>query len=152
MDTSFVAALEKRAETMLPPGTVMCIECAGDVSGDRRLAALLEEIEEKGLRGEPLCAEPYETVVFSDRVLLRCGGCGRMDGLPRFAGIGRGQTEAQARRNALYALTLPPGKPDLRRGKPLCAMRFGQGPVEAVAYACAFNRAAYLHGVPENNG
>ena len=152
MDTSFVAELEKRAETMLPPGVVMCIECAGDVSGDRRLAALLEEIEEKGLRGEPLCAEPYETVVFSDRVLLRCGGCERMKELPRFAGIGRGRTEEEARGNALYALTLPPGRPDLRRGKSLCTMRFGQGPVEVVEYACAFNRAAYLHGLPEYDG
>ena len=148
MDTSFVEQLEARAKTMLPPGIVMCIECAGDVSGDRRLAALLEEIERRGVNGEPLCAEPCETVVFDDRVLLRCGGCGRMDELPRFAGVGRGQTEEQARRNALYALTLPPGKPDLRRGKPLSVMRYGEGPVEVTETACAFNRAAYLHGLP----
>lgn len=149
MDTSFVDTLEKRAQTMLPPGIVMCIECACDVSGDRKLEALLEEIRQKGLRGEVLCPEPYQTVVFEDRILLRCSGCERMDKLPRFQGIGRGRDEDEARKNALYALTLSPGRPDLRRGKPLSIMRYGEGSAEASAVSCAFNRAAYLYNLPE---
>ena len=147
MDTSFVDALEKRAKTMLPPAVVMCVECAGDATGDAKLIGLLEEIEKKGVDKEPLCDRPYEVIVFSDRVLLRCSGCGRMDALPRFKGIGRGRDEAEARKNALYALTLPPGRPVLT-GNTLSVMRFGKGPVEAEIYACVFNRAAYLHGLP----
>lgn len=148
MDTSFVDALKKRAMTMLPPATVMCIECAGDASGDPKLIALLDEVERKGLSGIPLCGEPCEPIVFDDRVLLRCGGCARMGELPRFAGIGRGRDEAEARRNALYALTLPPDHPNARAGGCLAAMEYGSGPVVDVQYACAFNRAAYLHGLP----
>ncbi len=145
METSFVEALEKRAAVMLPPAVMMCIECAGDATGDPALLALLEEAEGRGLRGEPLCDEPYETVVFEDRVLLRCAGCARMASLPRFAGIGRGRDGDEARRNALYALTLPPGR---AAGGCLGVMRYGEGPAEVTEYACAFDRAAYLHGVP----
>lgn len=148
MDTSFVAALEKRAETMLPPAAVMRVECAADATGNQNLAALLDEIEQKGLRGEPLCPEPYETIVFADRVLLRCAGCPRMDALPRFAGIGRGADAAEARKNALYALTLSPDHPNAQRPGCLAAMQYGEGPIEDIQYACAFNRAAYLHGLP----
>jgi len=100
------------------------------------------------VRGESLCGEPYETVVFSDRVLLRCGGCARMEAMPRFMGIGRGADGAEARKNALYALTLPVDREGRRRAGCLAAMRFGEGPVEAVEFACAFNRAAYLNGLP----
>ena len=148
MDTSFVEALEKRAKTMLPPATVMRIECAADATGDPKLAALLDEVEQAGLRGEPLCAAPCETVVFDDRVLLRCGGCARMDELPRFAGIGRGRDEAEALQNALFALTLSPDHPNAHRDGCLAAMACGDGPIERVLYACAINRAAYLHGLP----
>ena len=143
MDTTFVEALEKRARTMLPPATVMLIECAGDASGDPALERLLEEVEGRGLRGEALCEEPYETVVFHDRVLLRCGGCPRAETLPRIAGIGRGRDEAEARRNALYALTLPLDRPNARADGCIAAMRWGQGPREDVQYACILNRAAY---------
>ena len=148
METSFVERLEKRAKTMLPPGIVMCVECAADASGDPLLTALLEKIEQRGLRGEPLCREPCRTIVFEDRVLLLCEGCERMGRLPRFKGVGYGRTQAEAERNALYALTLPPGRPDPRPGHCLAVMRYGHGPVEEVRYACVFNRAAYLHGLP----
>lgn len=148
MDTSFVAALEKRAKTMLPPATVMRIECASDATGDPALTALLDEVEQKGLRGEDLCTEPCETVVFEDRVLLRCGGCERMDELPRFAGIGHGRDAAEARRNALFALTLSPDHPNAHRTGCLAAMEYGEGPVEDIRYACPINRAAYLRGLP----
>ncbi len=143
MDTSFVEVLENRARTMLPPATVMLIECAGDASGDPGLAALLEEVQQKGLRGQDLCGEPYETVVFDDRVLLRCGGCERAKSLPRIAGIGRGETPAEARRNALYALTLPLDKPSVRMKGCIAAQHWGQGPVEDIQYACVINRVAY---------
>mgnify|MGYP007101932302 CR=1 FL=1 len=144
MDTSFVDALEKRARTMLPPATVMLIECAGDRTGDPALIALLEEVQGKGLRGEPLCVEPCETVVFPDRVLLRCGGCSRQRSLPRVAGIGRGHTKEEARRNALYALTLPLDRPNTRRAGCIAAQSYGDGPVRDVQYACVLNRVAYL--------
>ena len=147
METDIIEALENRAECMLPPAVMMYIECAGDATGDLTLLALLEEAEEKGLRGEPLCEEPHETVIFDDRVLLRCRGCARAALLPRFAGIGRGRDRDEARRNALYALTLPPDRTIHRKGC-LGAMRYGKGRCEEVRYACAFNRAAYLHGVP----
>ena len=147
MDTSFVARLEKRAKTMLPPAVVMCVECAGDASGDEKLIALLEEIEKKGVRGEELCSEAYETVAFEDRVLLRCSGCARGKALPRFRGIGYGKNEAEAKQNALYALTLSPGRPNAN-GPFLSEMRFGEGPYSAEETACVFNRAAYLHGLP----
>ena len=144
MDTSFVAALEKEAGVRLPPATVMKLECAGDASGDPALLALLEEIQEKSLRGEPLCAEPYEAVVFEDRILLRCGGCPRMEELPRVAGIGRGRTPEEARRCALYALTIPLDKPGPSRPGCLSAHVWGEGPLEDVQYACILNRVAYL--------
>ena len=133
MDGSLVEALEKRARSMLPPASAMAVECAAD-GGDKACAALLAHIVDCGLRGKDLCAEPYETVVFGDRVLLRCGGCPRKRSLPGRAGTGYGQTEAEARRNALYALTLPADKP---------ARSWGEGPVRAEETACVFNRAAY---------
>ena len=144
MDTSFVERLENRARTMLPAATVMLLECAGDASGDPALTALLSEIQGKGLRGEPLCPEPYDLVVFHDRVLLRCHGCPRQKDLPRLVGIGHGQTEEEARQNALYALTLPMDKRNTRphRGC-LATQSYGEGPVEIVETACIINRAAY---------
>ena len=143
MDTSFVDVLIKRAQTMLPAATMMLLECAGDASGDPALISLLAEAQQKGLRGEPLCTEPWEAVVFDDRVLLRCHGCARQKDMPQVAGVGYGATEAEARQNALYALTLPMDKPNLRRKGCLAAHRYGSGPVEAVETACVFNRAAY---------
>lgn len=142
MDTSFVERLKKRAETMLPPATVMRIECAAD-GGDKAMETLLAEVQQKGLRGELLCKEPCETIVFSDRVLLRCAGCEREKILPRIAGIGHGNTEAEARRNALYALTLPLDKPNTRLGGCVAAQTWGEGPVTDVQYACILNRVAY---------
>ena len=142
METSFVEALEKRAACMLPPATVMRIECLSD-AGNAAMTALLDEVQGKGLRGELLCAEPYETVVFDDRVLLRCGGCPRMDKLPRVAGIGFGRSEAEARRNALYALTLPLDHPNAKWKGCLAAQAWGDGPVRDVQIACILNRAAY---------
>ena len=145
MDTASVDTLEKRAQTMLPPATVMKLECAGDASGDPMLLALLEEIQKKGLLGESLCAEPCETIVFDDRVLLRCRGCERMAALPRVAGIGRGRDEAEARRRALYALTIPLDEPGAALPDCLTAHVCGNGPVEDIQYACILNRVAYLH-------
>ena len=142
METSFVEALEKRAACMLPPATVMRIECLSD-AGDAAMTALLDEVESKGLRGEPLCTEPYETVVFDDRILLRCGGCPRMETLPRVAGIGRGRDAAEARRNALYALTLPLDHTNAAWSGCLAAQTWGDGPVRDVQLACILNRAAY---------
>ena len=127
---------------MLPPATVMRIECLSD-AGDAAMTALLDEVQDKGLRGEPLCTEPYETVVFDDRVLLRCGGCPRMDALPRVAGIGYGRDAEEARRNALYALTLPLDRPNAAWKGCLAAQAWGEGPVRDVQIACLLNRAAY---------
>ena len=143
MDTSFVDRLENRAKTMLPAATVMAIECAGDASGDANLIALLAEVQEKGLRGEPLCDAPYDRIVFDDRVLLRCRGCPRLNKLPKVAGMGYGETETEARQNALYALTLPLDKPSARKKGFLAVQRHGNGPVEAIETACAINRVAY---------
>ena len=143
MDTTFVEALEKRARTMLPPATVMRIECLSD-GGDETMTALLDEVQGKGLRGEDLCREPYETVVFDDRVLLRCGGCPRMESLPRIAGIGRGQDADEARRNALYALTLPMDHPNARWDGCRIAQTWGEGPVQDVQIACILDRTACL--------
>lgn len=143
MDTSFVEPLKKFAETMLPPATVMLIECAGDRTGDPVLLDLLDEVEEKGLRHEALCTEPYETVVFSDRVLLRCAGCPRMETLPRIAGIGYGADAGEARQNALYALTLPLDHPNARYDGCIAALQWGDGPVRDVQLACILNRVAY---------
>lgn len=143
METSFVERLINRARTMLPPATMMLLECRADATGDPGLASLLEEAEEKGLRGEDLCAEPWEPVVFEDRVLLRCGGCGRAKALPRIAGIGFGQDEAQARRNALYALTLPMDHPNAAYPGCAAAQAWGEGPVKDVQISCIFDRVAY---------
>lgn len=133
MDRSLVERLEKRARSMLPPASVMAVECAAD-GGDKKSAALLEFILDCGLHGKELCPKPYETVVFSDRVLLRCAGCPRMEALGTAEGVGFGQTEAEARQNALYALTLPTDK-KLRH--------WGEGPVRITERACVFNRVAY---------
>lgn len=143
MDTSFVEALENRARIMLPPATVMLLECAADKSGDRFLSALLEELQQKGLRGESLCGEPYERIEFDDRVLLRCRGCQRAKRLPRLGGIGRGSTPQEARRNALYALTLSMDKPTARLPGCMAAHTWGQGDVEDIQFACIINRVAY---------
>lgn len=142
MDTSFVERLKKRAGTMLPPATMMKIECAAD-GGDKAMEALLSETQRKGLAGEPLCHEPCRAVVFSDRVLLRCDGCPREKSLPRVAGIGYGATEAQARENALYALTLPLDQANTRLSGCMAAQSWGTGPVKDVQYACILNRVAY---------
>ena len=142
MDTSFVERLKKRAETMLPPATVMKIECAAD-GGDETMGPLLEDIQRKGLEGKPLCQEPCQAVVFADRVLLRCYGCAREKTLPRVAGIGYGKTEEEARENALYALTLPLDHPNARLSGCVAALAWGEGPVKDVQYACILNRVAY---------
>ena len=144
MDTSFVDVLTRRACTMLPPATVMKIECAGDATGDLALLSLLEEVQGKGLRGEPLCLEPWEPVIFEDRVLLRCRGCSRMENLPRVAGIGRGRDGEEAHRNALYALTIPLDRPGTALPGCISAHIWGKGPAEDVQYACILNRTAYL--------
>lgn len=142
MDTSFVERLISRAQTMLHPATVMAVECAAD-NGDRAMEVLLAEVQQKGIRGEVLCEEPFETVLFSDRVLLRCGGCERAKSLPKIAGIGRGQTREEAYENALYALTLPIDKQNARKKGCFAAQTWGEGPVEDVQYACILNRVAY---------
>lgn len=142
METSFVERLIIRARTMLHPATVMAVECAAD-GGNKAMEPLLEEIQQKGLRGEDLCREPFETILFSDRVLLRCAGCERAKRLPKIAGIGRGYTEEEAQKNALYALTLPIDKPNTRKRGCFAAQTWGEGPIEDVQYACIFNRVAY---------
>jgi len=133
METSLVERLEKRARTMLPAETVMAVECAAD-AGDRRMQALFEQILDCGLHGKDLCAQPYDVVAFDDRVLLRCAGCPRFATLPKIKGVGYGKTAEEARRNALYALTLPADKK---------ARTWGEGPVRAVEVSCIFNRVAY---------
>lgn len=133
MDRSFVERLEKRARTMLPAETAMLVECRGD-GGDRACQILLEHIFACGLQEKELCPEPYETLVFDDRVLLRCRGCARQTELPQILGIGRGQTEEEARQNALYALTLPVGRWE---------RHWGEGPVQVQVESCVFNRVAY---------
>lgn len=143
MDTTFVEPLKKFAETMLPPATVMLIECAGDRTGDPVLLRLLDEVEEKGLKREALCTEPYDTIVFDDRVLLLCHGCPRMETLPRIAGIGYGSDAEEAERNALYALTLPLDHPNTRYKDCIAAQKWGEGPIRFVRLACIINRVAY---------
>ena len=143
METSFVEALEKRAACMLPPATVMRIECMAD-AGKPGMAALLEEVQQCGLRGDELCPEPCEAVIFDDRVLLRCGGCPRLRELPRVAGIGFGRDAAEARRSALYALTLPLDHPNARLDGCAAAQQWGEGPVRDEQITCILNRAAYL--------
>lgn len=133
MDRSFVEKLEKRARTMLPAETAMMVECRAD-GGDRSCEALLNHILRCGLMEEELCPEPYETVVFADRVLLRCQGCSRMAALPKILGVGWGETEEEARKNALYALTLPLGREE---------RHWGKGSVRAEVQSCIFNRVAY---------
>lgn len=142
MDTSFVERLIQRARTMLPPATVMAVECAFD-SGRKDMGPLLEEIQTCGLQGKDLCREPFEPILFPDRVLLRCAGCPREKTLPRIAGIGRGRTREEARQNALYALTLPLDRPTARKQGCFAAQMWGSGPVKDVQYACIFNRVAY---------
>lgn len=142
MDTSFVERLKKRAGTMLPPATMMKIECAAD-GGDKAMEALLAETQAKGLAGEALCGEPCRAVVFSDRVLLRCNGCPREKVLPRVAGIGYGHSTEEARENALYALTLPLDHPNASLSGCMAALAWGEGPVKDVQYACILNRVAY---------
>ena len=143
MDTSFVDRLLRRAERWLPAATVMALECAGDESGDPALQALLEQIQSGALAERALCGEPYEPVVFDDRVLLRCAGCPRAAALPKIAGVGRGRTEQEARRNALYALTLPLD----RYGRPgeglLAELSWGEGPVQVTEMSCVLDRVAY---------
>ena len=144
MDTSFVERLKKRAGTMLPAATVMMVECAADSGGGPAMVALLEEIQQKGLKNEPLCTELYDVLVFDDRVLLRCRGCSRQDELPKVGGIGRGQTEEEAEHNAYYALTLPMDKAPIRHRRGCMAIQvYGEGPVEVMKTACIFNRVAY---------
>ena len=143
MDTSFVERLINRAKTMLPAATVMAVECEGDKSGDPSLYALLDELQQKGLQNEPLCQEPFQPVVFEDRVLLRCHGCERLGSLPKVAGIGRGDTETEARQNALYALTLPLDKPGAHLDGYMAALCWGEGPVSVTETACIINRVAY---------
>ncbi len=144
MDTSFVERLENRAGTMLPPALVMAVECRADATGDPMWEELLAEVQEKGLRGQALCAEPYERVVFEDRVLLRCAGCDRGKRLPQIAGIGYGRDMAEARRNALYALTLPADHPNAKLPGCFLANAWGEGPVREVLVSCLYNRVAYL--------
>lgn len=143
MDTGLTEMLIRRAETMLPAATMMLLECAADSTGGPDLYALLAELQQKGLAGEALCTQPYESVVFSDRVLLRCRGCPRAAELPRIAGIGYGATKEEARQNALYALTLPMDKRTARQAGCLAAQQHGQGPVRVTETACIINRAAY---------
>ena len=143
MTPAVIQKLESRAVSMLPPAVMMCIECAADASGDPSLSDLLEEAQRAGLSGRPLCDEPYETVVFDDRVLLRCGGCARAADMPCFRGIGRGDTPEQARQNALYALTLQPSAKSARGGV-LSVMRYGSGPAEETVSSCPWIRCAYL--------
>lgn len=133
MDRTFVERLEKRARCMLPAETAMLVECRAD-GGDKACGALLEHIIACGLQGKELCPEPYETVVFDDRVLLRCGGCPKREDYPLITGLGRGHSREEAEKNALYALTLPVGS-TLRR--------WGEGPVEARVESCILNRVAY---------
>ena len=144
MDTSFVERLKTRAETMLPAATVMLVECAADGGGGPAMEALLTEIQQKGLKNEPLCRAEHDAIVFEDRVLLRCHGCPRRDDLPKLGGIGRGRTEEEAERNACYALTLPMDKAPIRRSQGCLAIQtWGEGPVETMITTCIFNRVAY---------
>ena len=127
--------LETRAQTMLPPAAVMKIECAAD-AGVPGAEALLEHILARGAENRPLCEAPCETVVFDDRVLLRCAApCEKENGPFAVTARGRGHTREEAERNALYALTLPPDKKHRTAGS---------GPMEVVVKSCVFNRAAYL--------
>ena len=143
MEPSEIEKLTARAASMLPPATVMLIECAGDSTGDPGLIALLDEVQQKGLQGQPLFEGPYETVVFEDRVLLLGGEGEREAQLPRMAGVGYGLNEEQARRNALYALTLPADHPNTQLPDCMIAQQYGEGPVRQVVYTSILTRAAY---------
>ena len=145
MEPSLIRRLESLAASMLPPAVMMCIECAADATGAPALSALLEEAQTAGLSGLPLCREPCETIVFDDRVLLRCGGCPRAAGMPHFTAVGRGRTHEEALRNALYALTLPPVSGRKERGC-LATMSWGEGPAEASVTSCPWIRCAWAHG------
>ncbi len=68
-----------------------------------------------------------------------------MASLPRVAGVGRGADAEQARRSALYALTIPLDAPGISLPGCLSAHAWGEGPVRDVQYACIINRVAYLH-------
>lgn len=133
MDGSFVDKLIRRARTMLPAETAMLVECRAD-GGDRACQRLLEHIVCCGLEGKELCDEPFEAVVFEDRVLLRCSGCRKGRDYPVIIGVGRGQTREEAEQNALYALTVPVGSQ---------TRRWGEGPEEARVESCILNRVAY---------
>ena len=143
MDEAMIRRLTAWASVMLPPATVMRLECLADTTQDPALISLLEEIQGRALRGERVCDEPCEAVVFPDRVLLRCHGCARFDHLPHVAGVGCGHDEAEARENALYALTLPLDHPNTRRPGCIAAQRWGEGPVQRVILSCILNRVAY---------
>ena len=130
-----IRRLELRAQTMLPPASVMKTECAAD-AGTPGAAALLEHMLACGAEGRPLCAAPCKTVVFSDRVLLRCAApCERQNDSFAVTARGRGRTREEAEKNALYALTLPADKKHRTAGS---------GPIEVTVKSCVFNRAAYL--------
>ena len=133
MENSFAQKLERRARYLLPAETTMMVECWAD-GGDRMCAALLRHIQTCGMMEEDLCPEPYETVIFDDRVLLRCAGCDRANAMPKIIGVGWGETEEEARQNALYALTLPEAREE---------KHWGEGPVRVQVSSCIFNRVAY---------
>ena len=122
----------------------MRVECAAD-DGKPGMDALLEEILSRALADRPVCdRKPCHPIWFGDRVLLRCDGCERAAALPFVAGIGFGADRAEAERNALYALTLPMDRQDIRVRGALCARRFGAGPARAEVRSCVFNRTACL--------
>ena len=133
MDRTLVEKLENRARTLLPAETAMMAECWAD-SGDRMCAAVLKHIQRCGMFDEPLCDQPYRLIPFDDRVLLRCQGCDKMNALPKIRGVGYGETEDEAHRNALYALTLP---------IPSDEREYGRGSIRAVEESCIYNRVAY---------
>ncbi len=133
MDKDLVEKLEARARTLLPAETAMMVECWAD-SGDRMCAAVLKHIQRCGMFDEPLCDKPYRVVELDDRVLLRCDGCERMSALPKIRGVGYGETEVEARQNALYALTLPISADE---------REYGHGDFRAVEESCIYNRVAY---------
>ena len=133
MDVKTAKALEERARTLLPAETAMWLECRAD-SGDRMSALLLRQVQHCGMFDEPLCEEPYRTVCFADRVLLRCEGCAKAASMPKIRGIGYGYTEEEAKKHALFALTLPVMDDE---------REYGEGDIRMVEESCPFNRVAY---------
>ena len=133
MDKALAEKLEKRARWLLPAETAMLVECRAD-SGERICELLLRHIQRCALMEEALCAEPYERIDFDDRVLLRCGGCEKARAWPKLRAVGYGATEAEAERNALYALTIPDGGEE---------RHWGHGPVRRELESCILNRVAY---------